>query len=139
MFFWLCVLLMTKEPAVIVVAGYYMVLAFKVFFAGKTAITNRIRTLFWDSRIRVLLGGIVVYILYAVYQGSLFAWAGQTKIADTLKSAKNGSVKTNYFGVEWKYMCTQTDLFVKFHMAVGRSRRMSEPVFMEKKNKDKAE
>ena len=36
-------------------------------------------------------------------------------------------------------MCTQTDLFVKFHMAVGRSRRMSEPVFMEKKNKDKAE
>lgn len=112
MFFWLCVLLMTKEPAVIVVAGYYMVLAFQVFFAGKTAITNRIRTLFWDSRIRVLLGGIVVYILYAVYQGSLFAWAGQTKIADTLKSAKNGSVKTNYFGVEWKYiLCVLKQIF----------------------------
>lgn len=112
MFFWLCVLLMTKEPAVIVVAGYYMVLAFKVFFAGKTAITNRIRTFFWDSRIRVLLGGIVVYILYAVYQGSLFAWAGQTKIADTLKSAKNGSVKTNYFGVEWKYiLCVLKQIF----------------------------
>lgn len=141
MFFWLCVLLMTKEPAVIVVAGYYMVLAFQVFFAGKTAITNRIRTLFWDSRIRVLLGGIVVYILYAVYQGSLFAWAGQTKIADTLKSAKNGSVKTNYFGVEWKYiLCVLKQIFsLNFTWLLDRSRRMSEPVFMEKKNKDKAE
>ena len=36
-------------------------------------------------------------------------------------------------------MCTQTYIFFKFKMNVGRSRIMSKPVFIEKKNKDKAE
>ena len=57
------------------------------------------------------------------------------------KKRKERICKNKLFrsGMEVYSMCTQTDLFVKFHMAVGRSRRMSEPVFMEKKNKDKGE
>lgn len=76
MTFWLAILFLTKEPAIVVVAGYFLARGVYDIAKREENWKKRIANLYQDRVMWIAAMGFLVAIAYFVKQGGLFAWYG---------------------------------------------------------------
>jgi len=87
MAFWLVMMLMTKEPAVVVAFGYFAARLLTELLESRRkrqSVFHRVCRCKW---LWVGIFGALTYICYIVYQGSLFIWGGNTSVSSLLQNA----------------------------------------------------
>ena len=87
MAFWLVMMLMTKEPAVVAAFGYFAAKLLGELLEGRRKeqlSLYRFRMCGW---LWVGIFGALIYICYIIYQGSLFIWGGNTSVSSLILNA----------------------------------------------------
>ncbi len=89
MVFWTVILFLTKEPAIVVVAGYYTVRGLYDLIKKQDTWKQRIEYLINDKVMWIAVAGAIAAVAYFLKQGNIFAWGGVS--LENLFSEKEGA------------------------------------------------
>ena len=116
MIFWTTILFLTKEPAIVVVTGYYLFRGLYDISKKQDTFKQRIENLLQDRVMWIAVAGAMVGIVYFMKQGTVFAWGGVS--FDTLFSAKEeGDLFQNAIIVDFSYIWNQVKLLCILNFA----------------------
>lgn len=106
MTFWLIILFLTKEPAIVAVAGYFLARGVYDIAKREESWKKRIVNLYRDRVMWIAAMGFLAAIAYFVKQGSLFAWYG-VSLQNLFSPKEDAGMFQNAFLIDFPHIWNQ--------------------------------